>query len=126
MPPMSRHPFLCFCLALALLLNGLPVAHVAHGHAGSGVPAGQAADIVEKAPCHDMADMPDDVPSSSDPHKDMSCCQGSLCNCVCALQWQAGDPGMLPRSLWQPVQIGFAGNRYSSIDPALILRPPIA
>ncbi len=126
MPPMSRHPFLCFCLALALLLNGLVVVHAAPGHAGLGMPAAQAVDIVEKAPCHDMEHMQDDLPPASDAHNDMSCCQGSLCNCACAFQLQAAVPGMMPGSLWQPVQTGSTGNRYRSIDPALILRPPIA
>lgn len=135
---------------LALLLNGLSAAHAAVVHALMQMPVAHAAGMamhetgmvmegtgmaMEKGDCHDMA-MPDaeagksapaDAPAAdSTPHKGMACCQGSLCNCACALQMPVSFSAIAVHAHGQSVQPSMVTNSYRSIDLSLILRPPIA
>lgn len=143
MPPMSsRHPFFRIFLMLALLLNGLVVAHAAVGHevmsrALTPMPVTQTMHkdmsvqdhgaVMGMSDCHERAeDMPVADSPDSTPHKGMTCCQGPVCNCSCALQLPVSFSPIAMHSHWQSVQITLAANSYRSIDPSLLLRPPIA
>lgn len=137
MPPMIRAPAFRFFLILALLLNGLVTAHAAAAHAGMALPvaAMSAAAAAAEEGCHDMAahNAVSDAPVRESPHSQghdhhggLSCCQGTVCNCACALQLPVSPSVVMRASLWQPVPPASIVDAYLSVTPSLILRPPIA
>lgn len=142
LPMSSHHPFFRVFLMLALLLNGLAVAHAAVGHALMQMPEPHEAsalsmgmgmamdegDAMGEGDCHEMAEHTPalDASSESPPHKGMACCQGAVCNCACALQMPVSVSAIAVHVHGQSVQPGMATNSYRSIDLSLILRPPIA
>jgi hypothetical protein len=125
---MTRAPVFRLFLMLALLLNGLVAAHAAVGHALMQMPA------AEKG-CHDM---PAHEQASSglssghhsghstEPHAGSSCCQGPVCNCACALQLPVSPLALNVPASWQPLRLAQPAERWLSLPPSLILRPPIA
>lgn len=137
---MSRHPFFRVFLMLALMLNGLAAAHAAVGHALMQMPVLKTAavGIAQEAGCHDMHHgdaaqdpvlqdhaAPEKTPDSLK-HKGSSCCQGSVCNCACAMQMPVSLSGVADFPRWQSLQSAHVPAGYLSVDPSLILRPPIA
>lgn len=140
---MSRPRAFRLFLMLALLLNGLVSAHAAVAHALMSLPAAapamqSTAVSVAKAAameegCHDMAGhAASDMPATShaqtapDHPRASSCCQGTVCNCACALQLPLGPPAFAVTASWQPLPVAQAADAWLSITPSLILRPPIA
>lgn len=142
MPPMIRTPAFRLFLMLALLLNGLLTAHAAVGHAlmalpVQSAPAVKAAVAVEggEESCHDMAGhaasdavAPDPMPDPGlhDHHNGSSCCQGTVCNCACAVQLPVSPSLVSTVSRWQALPLAGRVEAYLSVTPSLILRPPIA
>ncbi|MGH8491815.1 MAG: CopL family metal-binding regulatory protein [Moraxellaceae bacterium] len=144
---MSHHPFFRIVLMLALLLNGLSVAHAAVAHGLMQMPVAQSL-MHESMPlhqsmengaamamddCHEMAEHAASDNASNDsgmadkaPHKAMACCQGAVCNCACALQMPISFSAIALQVHAQSVQAVALANSYRSIDLSRILRPPIA
>lgn len=139
---MSSRSFFRIFLMLALLLNGLAVAHAAVGHALMQMPATHEASLVVmgmamdagdamtmgEGDCHEMAEHAPALDASSDNtlHKGMACCQGAVCNCACALQMPVSVSAIAVHVHGQSMPPGMATDSYRSIDLSLILRPPIA
>lgn len=117
----------CFLL-LALLLNGLMAAHAAL-HLPMPL---QEQSVQEMATdraaegCHNMADRSAQDEQTQGLAMPADCCKGGVCQCICAAQALV-TAAELPLSPLAPASIRLALPRfYPSLDPAPILRPPIA
>lgn len=111
-------------MLLALLLNGLVVAHAA---VKLPEPVAKMASSMVHEDCHDMAGMSVDDAQSSHPqaaHAD--CCKGGVCQCACAAQAANADAALLLSPVPSSQLQASLPTAYRSVDLALILRPPIA
>lgn len=127
MRPMSSSSFFRLFLVLALLSNGLASAHAAVAHALMTLPAHETA-MAGMEDCHDMAGHHEGSSDAapSDQGKTATCCQGSVCNCACAVSLPANLPALASAVFWPSQPALSAPDRYRSIAADLVLRPPIA
>lgn len=127
--PMSTSLFMrCFML-LALLLNGLVVAHAAVKlpEPVQAMAAEVSSEMAHEG-CHDMpmADMAaHDEPSSQPQSLHADCCK-AVCQCACAAQASSAETDLLLSPVPSSHLQASLPTAYRSVDLAPILRPPIA